>query len=124
MLNQPSEFLSVAPLLPGGPDIVAGVDYFVNQLGFQVIYQYETGAGVRRGAVEFNLVQNDNREWADNCSVSIGVSDLQKLYQEYKGIDAIIGPLERKPWGRMEFHMIVPTGVCLQFYSASHSEDS
>jgi hypothetical protein len=23
-----------------------------------------------------------------------------------------------KPWGRREFHMIVPHGVCLQFYQA------
>jgi hypothetical protein len=27
-----------------------------------------------------------------------------------------INPLELKSWGRREFHMIVPSGVCLQFY--------
>jgi hypothetical protein len=44
------------------------------------------------------------------------VSDLDALYDEYRGIAAQVGPLEMKFWGRREFHMIVPSGVCLQFY--------
>ena len=62
------------------------------------------------------LVTNDNRSWADNASFSIGVSDLEALYQEYREIPGRVGPLEMKAWGRLEFHMIVPSGVCLQFY--------
>ena len=27
-----------------------------------------------------------------------------------------VGPLEQKSWGWREFHMIVPSGVCYQFY--------
>lgn len=73
-------------------------------------------AGVRRGRVEFNLVQNSNAVWAENTSASIGVDDLAALYAEYRTTSAQVGPLEVKSWGRREFHMILPSGVCLQFF--------
>ena len=73
-------------------------------------------AGIRRGEITFLLVENSNREWADNASFSIGVSDLDALYAEYKNIPAKVGPLEMKFWGRREFHMVVPSGVCFQFF--------
>ena len=73
-------------------------------------------AGIGRDFISFNLVENDNREWADNASFSIGVSDLEALYLEYRDIPAKVGPLETKPWGRREFHLIVPSGICFQFY--------
>ena len=37
-------------------------------------------------------------------------------YAEYRALPAQIGPLEMKSWGRREFHLIVPPGVCFQFY--------
>lgn len=73
-------------------------------------------AGVRRGRVELNLVQNRNAAWAENTSASIGVDDLAALYAEYRTTSAQVGPLEVKSWGRREFHMILPSGVCLQFF--------
>jgi hypothetical protein len=38
------------------------------------------------------------------------------LYAEYRVVAAQVGPLELKGWGRREFHMILPSGVCFQFY--------
>lgn len=73
-------------------------------------------AQIERDEIGFSLVENDNREWAENASFSIGVSDLAALYEEYRHIPAHVGPLETKTWGRREFHLIVPSGVCLQFY--------
>jgi hypothetical protein len=64
-------------------------------------------------------VQNSNREWAENASVSIGVDDLDAMYREYRRVEAKVGPLEMKSWGRREFHMALPSGVCLQFYQAT-----
>jgi catechol 2,3-dioxygenase-like lactoylglutathione lyase family enzyme len=109
-------FLSVTPLIPTGTSIEESVDFYTQQMGFTVLWQGENGAGIRRGDVDFNLVQNNNKEWINNCSVSIGVDDLDALYNEYKDIAAKVGPLEMKGWGRREFHMIVPSGVCFQFY--------
>ena len=57
------------------------------------------------------FVVNDNEEWARNASFSIGVSGLDALYREYRTIPANVGPLEEKPWGRQEFHVIVPSVI-------------
>lgn len=73
-------------------------------------------AGIERDEITLNLVENDNQVWAENASFSIGVSNLDMLYQEYRQVPARVGPLELKSWGRREFHMIIPSGVCLQFY--------
>jgi hypothetical protein len=73
-------------------------------------------AGIARGPVAFNLVENTNTEWAHNTSFSIGVSDLDGLSREYQNLPARVGPLETKPWGRREFPAIVPSGVAFQFY--------
>lgn len=112
-------FLTATPLLPAGPDLGEALAFYADQLGFAVIWQGGGGACLRRGGVELHLVESDDRHWAENASVSIGVDDLDALYREYRAVAAQIGPLEMKGWGRREFHMIVPSGVCFQFYQRS-----
>ncbi|HXO26364.1 MAG TPA: VOC family protein [Thermoanaerobaculia bacterium] len=109
-------FLAVVPLIPSGSSLAAALAFYTEHLGFTVVWQSDGMAGIRRDGVAFNLVANDNQVWADNASFSIGVSDLEGLYQEYREVPPKVGPLEVKSWGRREFHMIVPSGVCLQFY--------
>ena len=106
----------VVPLIPSGASLADAVAFFTTHLGFTTVWQTEGMAGVERDGIAFNIVRNDNRDWVDNSSFSIGVSDLEALYEEYRQAPANVGPLEMKPWGRREFHMIVPSGVCLQFY--------
>lgn len=114
-----AELISITPLAPAGADLVETLDFYTKSMGFEVTWQNETMAGIRRGGVAFNLIQNTNLEWAENSSFSIGVDDLDALYDEFRGIPAQLGPLELKVWGRREFHMIVPSGVCLQFYQVT-----
>src|SRR5947209_13274219 len=101
----PATFLTATPLVPAGPSLADALRFYTEQLGFTVAWQGGSMAGVRRGAVELNLVENADRAWAENASVSIGVDDLDALYQEYRGVAARVGPLEQKSWGRREFHM-------------------
>jgi hypothetical protein len=108
--------ISVTPMIPSGGSLAEALEFWTGQLGFSVSWTAKSGAGVVRDSVAFNLVENNNREWAENSSFSIGVSDLDAMYAEYQGTPARIGPLEMKAWGRREFHMILPNGVCLQFY--------
>ena len=112
-----AEFLSIAPMIPAGVSLAEALRFYTAELGFSVTWEVGNMAGIRRDGIAFNLVKNDNREWADNTSFSIGVSDVDALYEEYRGVAARVGPLEMKAWGRREFHMIVPSGVCLQFYA-------
>jgi catechol 2,3-dioxygenase-like lactoylglutathione lyase family enzyme len=107
---------SVTPLIPSGGSLADALAFYTDHMGFLVVWRSEGMAGIQRDGVSFNLVVNDDRAWAENASFSIGVTDLEALYQEYRGMPARIGPLELKSWGRREFHMIVPSGVCLQFY--------
>lgn len=111
--------ISVTPMIPAGGSLEGAVKFWTEQLGFSVSWMAGSGAGIVRDSVAFHLVENDNREWAENASFSIGVSDLEAIYAAYRGIAARIGPLEMKAWGRREFHMIIPSGVCLQFYEAA-----
>jgi hypothetical protein len=108
--------LAVTPRVPTGGSRAEALTFYTRHLGFSVDWESGAMAGIRRDGVAFNLVVNDDRSWADSASFSIGVSDLDGLYEEYRGIPAKVGPLEMKSWGRREFHMIVPSGVCLQFY--------
>ena len=111
-----ASFRSVTPLIPSGGSMSAALAFYTEHMGFSIVWQGSGMAGIKRDDIAFNLVENDDRAWADNASFSIGVSDLDALYQEYHQIPATVGPLETKFWGRREFHMIVPSGVCLQFY--------
>ena len=108
--------LSVVPLIPAGESLADALDFYTRHMGFETVWRSDTMAGIRRDGVAFNLVVNAERAWAENASFSIGVAGLEALYEEYRGIPARVGPLELKSWGRREFHVIVPSGVCLQFY--------
>jgi hypothetical protein len=112
-------FSSITPLLPAGADMAEALALYTRHLGFAIEWQGDEMAGVRRGAVALNLVRNANRQWAENASVSIGVAGLDALYAEYRDVPARVGPIEVKPWGRREFHMILPSGVSLQFFEKS-----
>lgn len=117
MAPRRSAMLSITPMIPGGANLAEDVNFYKEQLGFRVLWEGLGMAGVARDSVSFHLVKNENREWSDNASFSIGVSDLDALYEEYRDVrNARVGPLELKAWGRREFHMVVPSGVCLQFY--------
>ncbi len=111
-----ASFNSITPLVPAGSSLREAVAFYTGQMGFSVAWQGGSMAGIIRDGVALNLVENDNRAWAENASFSIGVSDLEALYDEYRHISAKVGELEMKAWGRREFHLIAPTGVAFQFY--------
>ncbi len=108
--------LSVTPMIPTVGTLADALEFFTHSLGFTTTWQARGGAGIRRDSVSFNLVENSDQAWARNASFSIGVANLDALYEEYRAVPALVGPLETKAWGRREFHMILPSGVCLQFY--------
>jgi len=111
-----ASFHSATPLLPAGKSLAEALTFYTEQLGFSIVWQGGIMAGISRDGVAFNLIENDTRDWVENASFSISVSDLEALYEEYRYCSAKVGELEMKAWGRREFHLIVPPGVCFQFY--------
>jgi catechol 2,3-dioxygenase-like lactoylglutathione lyase family enzyme len=109
-------FSSITPMIPTCGTLAAALTFYADHMGFSILWQGDGMAGIERDGVALNLVENDNQNWADNASFSIGVSDLDALYDEYRTLPAKVGPLEPKPWGRREFHLVAPSGVCFQFY--------
>ena len=103
---------TVTPLIPSGPSFDDGLRFYTAHMGYRVTWQHGNMAGIERDGVSFNLVHNDERAWADNSSFSIGVHGLDALHQEYRDLPGKVGPLEMKVWGRREFHVIAPSGVC------------
>ena len=115
----PATFVSATPLVPAGPSLEEALRLYVGHMGFHVTWQGPNMAGIARDGVAFNLMQSEDRHWAENSSYSIGVHGLVALYDAWKdSVPARIGALERKAWDRVEFHMILPSGVCLQFYES------
>jgi len=114
-----ANLLSVAAMIPAGPSLEDELRFYTEELGFGVTWREGSMAGIRRGEVAFNLIENTERLWAENASFSIGVDDLDALYAEDRDVRTRVGPLEMKSWGRRDFHMIVPSGVCFQFYQRS-----
>lgn len=106
----------ITPFIPAGADLAGELAFYRDALGFELLWQDGDFAGIRRDGVGFILVRNDARAWADNASFNIAVTDLDALFEEYRDVPARVGPLEMKPWGRREFHIIVPSGVCLRFH--------
>jgi len=111
-----STLQSITPLIPAGNNLATELDFYTQKMGFTVTWQNGGMAGIERDGIAFNLVENDTQAWVENSSFSIGVSGLEALYEEYRNLSAQVGPLEMKFWGRREFHLIVPSGVCFQFY--------
>src|SRR6476620_8462329 len=116
MSSEHAAMLSITPMIPTGGSLAEALQFYQEQMGFKVLWEAGSMAGISRDGIAFLLVENSNREWADNASFSIGVSDVDALYEEYRDISARVGPLEMKSWARREFHMVVPSGVCYQFY--------
>jgi catechol 2,3-dioxygenase-like lactoylglutathione lyase family enzyme len=108
----------ITPFIPAGSDLAGELAFYRDALGFELVWQDGDFAGIRRDGAGFILVRNDLRAWADNASFNIAVTGLDALYEEYRDVAARLGPLEMKPWGRREFHMIVPSGVCLRFHDS------
>ena len=118
-MSTKASLLAITPMVPAGANLPETLHFFAEELGFTIVWQTDSMAGISRDLINLNLVQNDLRVWADNASFSFAVSDLEALYEEYARVSAQVGALEMKPWGRREFHMILPTGVCFQFYERS-----
>jgi hypothetical protein len=91
-----ASFHSVTPLIPTGGRLAEALAFYAGQMGFAIVWQGGAMAGIARDGVAFNLVENDSREWIENASFSVGVSDLDALYEEYRNIAANVGPLEVK----------------------------
>jgi len=114
----PVGFTALTAMVPTGGPLAEALDYYCGSLGFTVEWRDDGSgmAGIVRGDVRLNLVENENRQWIDNASFRIRVDDLDAFYAEISGVAGRLKPPYITPWGLREVHLIVPSGVCFQFY--------
>lgn len=113
------KFLSLQPFVPSGNNFESSRDFFV-ELGFNLTWDMGDYAGFENNGCRFILQRYDNKDFAENFMVSIGVENAdafravvleKQLLQKY-GIR--IGEVTNQPYGR-EVNIIDIAGVCWHF---------
>jgi hypothetical protein len=119
--NSRPTFLSVAPRF-----VVQNLERalaFYGQLGFATTYQDEGFAIIERDGIDLHL--NSSPEPPKCHSVCwIGVTNIEKLYQQYLPTNAVQSPLEAKPWGLKEFFIQDPFRNLILFAERISGEEA
>lgn len=113
------KFLSLKPFVPAGSDFEMARDFFV-ELGFIVVWDMGDYAGLENNGCSFILQRYNNKEFAENFMLSVGVEDadafrtavIEKQLPEKYGVR--IGETSNQPYGK-EVNIIDRAGVCWHF---------
>ena len=104
-------------------DVHASIEFY-RRLGFTLVGQDVSGrpkyARLSRDNVELDLQWHDAKEWNypnDRPSYRFVVDDVNGLHHEFlaSGISDMT-PVEKRPWGTLEFHVRDQDDNLLQFY--------
>jgi uncharacterized glyoxalase superfamily protein PhnB len=94
--------------------IEASLRYYVNALGFRVLWQYGDFGAVERGDASLMLCEGEQGH--AGTWVYLGVSDADALHHELSARGALIRhPPTNYPWGSRELHVTDPDGHVLRF---------
>lgn len=113
------KFLSLQPFVPSGENFEGSKQFFI-ELGFTVVWDAGDYAGFEKDGWKFILQKYDNKAFAENFMISVGIGNAQEFYNEVNekqlpqkfGI-RISKPIDQ-PYGR-EVNLIDPAGVCWHF---------
>ncbi len=94
-------------------------DYYINQLGFQEIGDYEGYLMVKKDQIEIHFFEFKALDPKENYGqVYIRTNDIDGLYKSLLDNKTEIhpnGPLQTKPWGQKEFALLDPDSNLLTF---------
>lgn len=94
-------------------------DYYVNQLGFQEIGDYESYLMVQKDQIEIHFFEFKALDPKENYGqIYIRTDDIEGLYQSLLDHKIPIHPngaLASKPWGQKEFALLDPDSNLLTF---------
>jgi len=113
------KFLSIEPFVPSGGNFEASKQLFL-ELGFNINWDVGDYVGFEREGCKFILQKYNNKEFAQNFMLSVGVDDVEqfsaivkeKQLTEKFGIR--IGEIILQPYGK-ELNIIDIAGVCWHF---------
>lgn len=100
------------------------LDFYIQQLGFELLADYGDYVLVKKEQVELHFFQYKNLDPATNYGqVYIRTNNIQQLYQDLLERKVPIhpnSPLQQKPWGQWEFALLDPDHNLLTFGQATH----
>lgn len=113
------KFLSIQAFVPSGNNFEAAKQFFT-ELGFNISWDAGDYIGLENNGCSFILQQYNNREFAENFMLTVGIENadefrkevIEKKLPEKFGIK--IGEVSDMPYGR-EVNIIDMAGVCWHF---------
>lgn len=113
------KFLSLEPFVPSGKDFEGSKEFF-RQLGFIISWDAGDYIGFERDGCKFILQNYDNKDFAENFMVSVGVTDVDEFRKDViekqlpQKFGIRIGEVSDESYGR-EVNIIDLAGVCWHF---------
>ena len=113
------KFLSLEPFIPSGKDFTSSKQLF-QELGFTANWDAGDYVGFERDGCRFILQKYENKEFAENLMVSVGVDDVDAFLEMTKEKNLAekfgvrVGQVTKQPYGR-EVNLIDIAGVCWHF---------
>ena len=97
-----------------------GLEFFVDGLGFEVLYKDATMAVIARDGAKAYLVQSPEYAAKDRPELAIETHDIDGVFTEMSArAPQLLHPNSKKvalkPWGAQEFAMLDKTTVCVIF---------
>ena len=122
-VRSPAQITGIAPQFLVD-DLDRAVTYYVDRLGFELDFQYESFyASVRRDGFAIHLKQaaklaadRAHRKQNEHLDAYVAVSGIRGLFSELQMRGAeVIKPLEERPWACLDFYVEDPDGYILCF---------
>lgn len=113
------KFLSLRPFVPSGSNFEQARDFFI-ELGFNLTWDMGDYAGFENNHCRFILQRYDDKAFAENFMLSVGVENADAFRAEViakelpQKFGISIGEVSNQPYGR-EVNIIDKAGVCWHF---------
>ena len=113
------KFISLQPFVPSGSNFEASKELF-QALGFSINWDAGDYTSFERDGCKFILQRYDNKAFAKNFMISVGISNADEFWQEVKEKKLVekfgiqLGDPANQPYGR-EVNIIDIAGVCWHF---------
>jgi hypothetical protein len=97
-----------------------GLEFFVDGMGFEILYRDASLAVIARDGAKAYLVENPECAALDRPELAVETDDIDAVFKEMSKRSAhLLHPNSRtvshKPWGAREFAMLDRTTVCVIF---------
>jgi hypothetical protein len=97
-----------------------GLDFFVDGMGFEILYRDAGMAVVARDGAKAYLVQSPESAALDRPELGVDTDDIDAIFEEMSARSPqLLHPNSKtvslRPWGSREFAMLDKTTVCVIF---------